>query len=221
MQTMKKVISFDLDGTLVDARYGDFVWNLGIPDEYSKRYSISRDDAGKLVMAEYGSIGDRNILWYEIDHWLKRFDLSATASELLDRYEDEIEILPGVEEVLEYLKDRYVLVISSNAARIFVEKELRHTGLSRYFTHVFSATTDYRMVKKGPLFYERLCHQLHIAPGEMAHVGDHPIFDFEAPISMGIVSYCYRSKGSRHLDDPIVSDGGNIIHDFRELLNYL
>ena len=74
---MKKVISFDLDGTLVDARYGAMVWNHGIPAEYAKAYGMTFDDARRFIRNQYESVGDGDILWYEIRHWLKRFSLDV------------------------------------------------------------------------------------------------------------------------------------------------
>ena len=218
---MKKMVSFDLDGTLVNAGYGDYVWNLGIPEEFSKKYAVPLEQAKEQIVRQYESIGDTNILWYEIDYWLEKFNLPVSAQELLDRYESHIEVLPYVKEVLEKLKDSYTLIIASNAARIFVEKELDHAGLSMYFMHVVSATTDYRIVKKGIEFYGKLCRTLNVLPSEIIHVGDHPVFDFDAPQALGIEAYCYRSIGSRHLGDMLTQGNGNVIYDFRELLDYL
>jgi beta-phosphoglucomutase-like phosphatase (HAD superfamily) len=127
---MKKVISFDLDGTLVDARYGDMVWNTGIPSEYAKKYGMTFDEARAFIRARYESVGDGDIAWYEIEHWLERFSLDVAPVELLDRYREHIALLPDAREVIESLRDRYTLVIASNAARMFVEKELGETGLS-------------------------------------------------------------------------------------------
>ena len=53
MGLMKKVVSFDLDGTLVDAGYGDVVWNRGIPEEYAKKYCISFEEAKVLIRKQY------------------------------------------------------------------------------------------------------------------------------------------------------------------------
>jgi FMN phosphatase YigB (HAD superfamily) len=148
---MKQVISFDLDGTLVSGTYGNMVWHHGIVEEYAKRHSISFDDAHLYIKNLYDSTGEMDILWYEIEYWIRRFDLNISAIELLNRYEGYIIQTPGAKEVLEALAGRYTLIVASNAARIFVEKELQFTGLDRYFIHVISATSDYRMVKRtGP-----------------------------------------------------------------------
>jgi putative hydrolase of the HAD superfamily len=232
---MKKIVSFDLDGTIVNGQFGEMVWNHGIPEEFSKKYSIAFEEAKRLIIKEYEAIGDTNILWYNIEYWLNRFNLPIAADTLLNRYEAYIELLPDVKEVLETLKGKYTLIIASNAARIFVEKELYHMGAAHYFSHIISATTDYKMVKKGEGFYKKLCNTLNVSPEELIHVGDHPIFDFVAPSSVGIESYLLRSleqgagswesgverreqgAGSRELSE----NNGRVITSLMELLHKL
>jgi len=209
---MKKIISFDLDGTLVDGRYGNVVWNHGIPEEYAKKYSISFDDAKELIINKYRAVGDANLLWYDIEYWLKKFQLTITAQTLLDRFESYIRLCSHVPSVLEKLRGKYILVVASNAARLFVEKELASTGIAHHFTHIISATTDYLMVKKEERFYKKLCQELNILPHEIVHVGDHPDFDYETPMSLGIESYCVSSDGRLH---------ENMIHNLKELLDRL
>jgi HAD superfamily hydrolase (TIGR01493 family) len=216
---MKRIVSFDLDGTLVDAKYGDMVWNHGIPEEYSKKHGISFDEARTVVMDQYRSVGDSDLLWYEIDHWLKRFGLPVRADDLLRRYETFIKPLPGAIEVIQYLKDRYTLVIASNAARIFVEKELEYTDLAHYFNHIVSATTDYRVVKKEPDFYRKLCSSLGVSQEDIVHVGDHRIFDFEVPSGLGIEAYHFADQTSGVTGQS--GDDGRIIHKLTELLDKL
>ena len=208
---MKKVISFDLDGTLVDGVYGNKVWLEGIPELYAVRHSMSKAEAASEVKKAYDSVGERHLLWYDIGYWLKRFDLTVSVPGLLDRYSDYIRPLPHAAEVVEALSSRYRLVIASNAARVFVEKELAHTGLGRYFSRTISATSDFGMVKKEEGFYRRMCAVLGVSPAEVAHVGDHRVFDFEVPRLAGIDSYHY---------DPSAAANG-AIRDFRDLLERL
>lgn len=208
----KKVISFDLDGTVVDAAYGNVVWLEGIPEKYARRHSMTLEHAKQTVRREYDAIGEANILWYDIAYWLRRFDLAVSIPRLLDEYSDHIRLLPHVAEVIRLLSEKYRLVIASNAARIFVEKELSHTGLERHFDRIISATSDFEMVKKEEQFYRRLCSVMGVSPSEVVHVGDHSVFDVEVPLRVGIDSYHYN---------PSHNGKGQAIHDFRELLDLL
>jgi putative hydrolase of the HAD superfamily len=210
---MKKIISFDLDGTIVNACYGDMVWNHGIPVEYSKIHSVPFDEAKALIRRQYESVGDCDLLWYEIDYWLERFSIPVSSKELLRRYESYIEPVLYAADVLEHLSKKYTIVIASNAARCFVEKELDHTGFRRYFTYVVSATTDYRMIKKEQEFYRKMCAYMQVQPSEVVHVGDHPVFDHDIPSSLGIESYYLTDTE----DDKANIDGRQVIKSLRDL----
>ncbi len=209
---MKKVISFDLDGTLVRGTFGDMVWHHGIPGKYAEKHSMELETARSLILKEYESIGDANLLWYDVDYWLERFGLSVSADELLDAYRMHIEVVPHALEVITSLGKKYRLIIASNAGRIFVDKELAQAGLTGHFERVVSATSDLGMVKKEERFYRHLTAELAISPAEMVHVGDHRVFDYEVPASLGIESYHYN---------PSAMSNGNVINDLRELLSRL
>ena len=148
------------------------------------------------------------LLWYDISYWLKRFDLTVSIPELLDSYTDHIRLLPFAAEAISALGERYTLVIASNAARIFVEKELRHIGLEASFSRAISATSDFGMVKKQEEFFRKLCSVLDVSPTEVVHVGDHAEFDVEVPLRVGIDSYHY---------DPTGEGNGRTIRDLRGL----
>jgi FMN phosphatase YigB (HAD superfamily) len=219
---MKKLISFDLDGTLVDAAYGNVVWNHGIPEEYAKKYGMSFEAARDYIMNEYRAVGDGDILWYHIEHWLAKFDLAVPPHVLLDRFERHIAVHDGVAEVLRQLSRKgYRMIVASNAARIFVEKELAYTGLEPFFERIISATSDYRIVKKGEAFYRKLLAELDMAPDELVHVGDHPVFDHDAPESVGIEAYFLDNAPSGENGASGGTNGRRIIADLRELLESL
>jgi len=178
------------------------VWNTGIPSEYAKKYGMTFDEARAFIRARYESVGDGDIAWYEIEHWLERFSLDVAPVELLYRYREHIALLPDAREVIESLRDRYTLVIASNAARMFVEKELGETGLSGFFSRVVSATSDYGMVKREERFFRRLLAGVGALPHEVVHVGDHPVFDHDFPSGLGFECYCidgHDGQGNRPL----------------------
>jgi len=188
------------------------VWLQGIPERYAEKHGLPVEDAKRAVKSEYDSIGEADLLWYDIDYWLRRFGLAIRPEDLLDEYVDHIRLLPHVAEVIDELKGKYVLVVASNAARLFVEKELGRTGLAGSFSRIVSATSDLRMVKKEEGFYRELCRLLDVSPSDVAHVGDHAVFDVEVPLKVGIDAFLY---------DPAAPRNGRILHDFRELFDRL
>jgi len=79
------------------------------------------------------------------------------------------------------------------------------TELRRYFSRIFSATSDFGQIKKTAEFYGGICQLLGISFQEMVHVGDHWEFDYLVPKALGIkVLYIDRSW-SRSGDDVIRS----------------
>ncbi len=218
---MKRIISFDLDGTLVHGAYGDLVWNHGIPQEYAKRYQIPFEEAKAMIRKEYEAVGDGEVIWYNIEVWLERFKLPVSPEDLLERYETHIELMPHAREVLEFLEKKYTLVIASNAARIFVEKETETAGIVGYFDHIISAATDYGILKKEEAFFHRLLATLGAGPEEMVHVGDHALFDYEVPTSLGIESYHLSQKAVLAGRKEKETNGGGVITSLKELLGRL
>ena len=183
-----KVFSFDVDGTLVHQRFADAVWLRGIPEAYAAKECLSFEAAFEVVTGEYDKIGEHNIKWYKIDYWLQKFGLAITREELFTRYEGEVEIYGDVKTVLELLKAAgYELILSSNAATEFIEFQTR--SLTNFFSHVFSATSDFQEVKKSNNFYAHVCKILDVDPRAVVHIGDHWVFDFINPRRIGINAY--------------------------------
>ncbi len=183
-----KVFSFDVDGTLVSQSFADAVWLRGIPEAYAAKEGLSFERAFEYVKREYDKISEHRIEWYRLDYWLQKFGLEITRDELFTRYKGEVKIYEDVQTVLEVLKEAgYELIISSNAATEFVEFQTR--PILEFFSHVFSATSDFEEVKKSNIFYAQVCDILDVKPQAVVHVGDHWVFDFLNPREIGITAY--------------------------------
>ncbi len=208
-QEAKPYISFDLDGTLVDAAFTDLVWHEGIPELYAQKAGMDPLQAREQVLQEYRKVGDGTLEWYDIAYWFRYLELPGEWKGLLERYASQVRVYPEVHEVLGRLRERYSLIVLSNAAREFIEVEMRRGGLAGYFEHVFSATSDFGLVKKSPEFYQRICNLLGVRPQRLIHVGDHWEFDYQVPREMGIVAFHLSRGGER--------SGPDVIRDLRRL----
>jgi putative hydrolase of the HAD superfamily len=192
---MIRYISLDMDGTLVNSKFVDMVWMQGIPQIYSEKYSLDLHEAKKLVVGEYLKIGSDKIEWYDLQYWLNKFQLNVSKWDILKKYENEIEPYPEVFDALELFSERFHLVVTSNAAREFIDMELN--GLSQYFAETFSATSDFNQVKKSPSVYKTVCQKLKVKPFEVLHIGDHYVYDYESSIEAGLDALFLDRKGNR------------------------
>jgi HAD superfamily hydrolase (TIGR01549 family) len=206
---MPKIISFDMDGTLVDPEFTDWVWGHGIPTLYAEKTGLSFEAAKAFVEKEYLKVGEGAIEWYDIKYWFQFFQLEESWKVLMERYTDKINIYPDVNHILERLRNRFQLVLTSNAGREFIDIEMEATGLGRYFNRIFSATSDFGEVKKTVGFYQRICQILGVRPEEIVHVGDHYEFDYLVPRSLGIHAFYLDRSGEQR--------GDFILQDLRDL----
>jgi len=208
---MIRVISLDMDGTLVNSRFVDKVWMEGMPMLYAEKTGLDFPVAKEYVVGEYMKIGSDKLEWYDLLYWIERFGLKVSKDELLQMYEDEIETYPEVQEVLDLLSEDYELVVTSNAAREFIDIEL--DGLSDYFSETFSATSDFREVKKSPLIYGTVCAHMGAKPFEVLHIGDHYNYDYESPLEAGLDALFLDRRGER--------SGREVVGDLREAVELI
>jgi len=194
---MRKFISFDMDGTLVDPVFTDFVWGQGIPRLYAERVGLPFEAAKAFVEREYQNVGEGAIEWYDIKYWFGFFQLEQSWKNLMKQFVDKIQVYPDVNHILDRLKDTFQLILTSNAGREFIEVEMEATGLGRYFSQIFSATSDFGVVKKTIEFYQRVCQILGASPQEIVHIGDHYEFDYLVPRRLGIHAFYLDRSGEK------------------------
>jgi putative hydrolase of the HAD superfamily len=205
----KKVVSFDLDGTLTDSNFVESVWLEGIPRLYSIKKRVPFDDAIKAVKREYDNVGNEELQWYDLHYWTRKFDLNVGWQDLFSRFKDRIRLYPEVLGVLEELTQKGIrLIIITNASTEFLEFQLANTNIKGYFETVFSATSNFGLVKKTVNLYRSVCNKLEIFPHEMIHVGDDRNFDFCVPKRLGILAF--------HLDRVGTHEGEHVIHNLED-----
>ena len=189
-----------MNGTLTEDRFTALVWGEGIPRLYSQKEKMPLAKAKEYVFREYEKIGEERKEWYDIKYWFDFFGLGKDWRGLLKSFEHEIKPFPEVPLVLERLSQAHKLIVTTNASKEFFDIELEAAGLKGYFASIFSSTSDFGEVKKTPGIYLKICQSLGIKPEEMAHLGDHRLFDFVVPSSLGVRAFYLDREGKEKGD---------------------
>ena len=172
-----KVIAFDADDTLwVNEPY--FLNTekkfCSLLEDFLPQHTISNElfkiEIENLSLYGYGIKG---YILSMIEAALKISDkkIGMAAIELILEYGKEmlnepIELLDGVDNVLETLKQHYRLVVATKGDLLDQERKLKKSGLSHYFHHIEI------MSDKREDDYIKLIKHLDITPGEFLMVGN-------------------------------------------------
>ena len=127
----------DMDGTVLDLAYDNYVWKELVPEHYARISGISVDDARSRLFAKYEAIqGD--IQWYCLDHWSERLGLDVL--ELHRGVNHRSGYLPGAKGFLQALREhevRVLLVTNSHPDTLALKDEA--TGLAAYFDEIYTS----------------------------------------------------------------------------------
>jgi len=186
-----KVVSFDLEGTLITPDFSQAVWYEGIPALYAEKNQIGLEQARAMVEREYREIGDQRMEWYDIRYWFQFFQLGDYQG-VLEDHKYRVCWYPEVMPVLSSLGEEYTIIVTSSTTREFLGYML--TEIESYLTRVFSSISDYGQLK-NPAFYLTVCREMNILPEEIAHIGDSWRFDFIAAREAGIKAFHLNRDG--------------------------
>jgi putative hydrolase of the HAD superfamily len=208
----RRIISFDLDGTLINWDFAEALWFRGMSEEYAKRWGLDLREAMDEVKRRYDAVGMERLEWYDIEYWWREFDLPGSWRELAERCRHAVGTYPEVHEVLGWLRERCdEMIVVTNGCRELSEIELEQSGIGRYVDRLFSVTSDFRTVKKDGSVYRRILAAIGASPDEVVHVGDNWIFDYLAPREAGIRAFFLDREGR--------SSGDGVVGDLREFAN--
>jgi putative hydrolase of the HAD superfamily len=178
-----KIISFDVDGTLVDLEYNDLIWFKEIPELVAKKKKIIFEKSLKYVHEEYAKLGEHNLNWYDINYWISYFGLEISPNKIFEKYEPQVQIYPEVIPLLEELKKNFILIVITAMPREFLIPKMKK--LEKYFKFSFSALSDFKELKNSEI-YSKISKALKVCPEQILHIGDHWEFDYLAAQKAGM-----------------------------------
>ena len=148
-------LMLDMDGTVLDLAFDNYVWQDLVPQKYAEHAGISHDDAREYLHSKYRSVQGK-LDWYCIDHWseLTGLDIKAIHRDENDR----IGYLPGAKQFLEVVSKQDIrLLLVTNAHRDTLAIKSEVTGIADYFDEIYTSH-DVGHAKEDQPFWEAL-HQ--------------------------------------------------------------
>ena len=195
---MKKLIIFDMDGTLIDS--GNVITNT--INFVRKHLGMPKIDKDTMLT----QLNNPDINSSEFFYGTSEFTPKQT--QLFTEYYDEncvkdIKLYEGIKELLEVLSDEYILSVATNASSPFAIKMLKALDIEHHFHYVVGAD----MVSKPKPHSDMLLHILDkfsILKEDAILIGDSHK-DSRSAISANI-SFILVNWGFSSYDDEAVSN---------------
>lgn len=203
-----QLISFDLDGTLIDESINDFFWFYVVPKLLSNQKNISFERALKFCKREYNKVSNKKREWYSAVYWFKRFGIKENPIDVISSLKNKIKVFPDVKLALRKLNKRYKLVLFTTNTKEFFPIKIYNSGLKKYFYKIISITDDFGIGGKTRKAFQMLLNFFRVKPENVMHVGNDFVFDYLNPQSIGIKSILIDRYGN----------GKNCIKSLIELL---
>lgn len=159
----------DMDGTLLDLAYDNYMWLEHIPLEYARRREMTVAAARTELYAHFNRL-QGTLQWYCIDHWSEILDL-----DILDLHRQQhrkIDYLSGAREFLQRVSDfgiRVLMVTNSHQGTLDIKSDV--TGVDQFFDHLYLAH-DLGYAKEHQSFWHALQVAESFDPSKTLFVDD-------------------------------------------------
>jgi putative hydrolase of the HAD superfamily len=131
----------------------------------------------------------------------------------------ELAASAGALETLRWLRARGGLklgVVTSGLPVKQAEKLVRMGLLEHLDPRAVFFAEQMGYSKANPKLYAQVCRVLDLAPGEVLHVGDHPVRDVDSPKRAGLLTALFRS-GGKYSAERGATEPDYVFQDLREL----
>lgn len=147
------IAMFDMDGTLLDLAFDDFIWNQCLPERHAQVHQCSLEQSQKTLFQFYQQ-HKHTLSWYSSAYWTEKVGVDVLRLQYDHR--DKIKARIGCHELLKQLNARgYRCWLLTNADRAGLEMKLENVELSPYFELMISSE-ELGHAKEEVAFWQKL-----------------------------------------------------------------
>jgi 5'-nucleotidase len=167
--TQVHLVLLDMDGTLLDLAFDNFIWREAVPSRYAARRGITLAEARRELEPRFQAVA-HTLPWYDTDYWSEVTGVNVAA--LHEEFRDRIGVLDGTIAFLDAIRaSGRPMWITTNAHPDSWRPKLAHTGLAHYFEHIVSSY-DLRAPKEDARFWIGLREQHPFDPRQALFCDD-------------------------------------------------
>ena len=146
-------VLLDMDGTILDLSFDDYIWNKEIPKNLAKRQNIKFNQAVSILEQKMKTV-EATLNWYCFDFWEKKIDIDINSIE--EKFKQKIKIKKDAITFLtsSLLKTKQMILVTNADKRGLIRK-LDTTGIRQYFDDVI-CSHDFNYAKEEAQFWSSL-----------------------------------------------------------------
>ena len=166
---MSKIIMFDMDGTLLDLAFDDFIWNECLPERHAKTHQLSLSKSKEKLYQFYQS-HRHTLVWYSSTYWTKTVGVDVL--KLQQEFQSKIQARSGCIELLQQLKEQgYMCWLVTNADRASLRLKLDNIAIEHFFDVIISSE-QVGYAKEEVNFWQELQRLHPFNPDETIFIDD-------------------------------------------------
>ncbi len=166
---MSKIIMFDMDGTLLDLAFDDFIWNECLPERHAKTHQLPLSESKEKLYQFYQS-HRHTLVWYSSTYWTKTVGVDVL--KLQQEFQSKIQARSGCIELLQQLKGQgYICWLVTNADRASLRLKLDNIAIEHFFDVIISSE-QVGYAKEDINFWQELQRLHPFNPDETIFIDD-------------------------------------------------